>query len=285
MTNIRELLTVLAAKEEELRGLRFLAPCVRGGVVRLRVDGLVYSFMPVPTEFEGWGIFEPVDEETAQLVEEASPRLVGEYLSLFKRIRLRLASRVHGQTWLAYPANEADAQQRLGTRGPQQVYLVSEGMQFEQVVARWDGAVCWFEEIDRRADPTDAERLRKALNDDTLPAHLGWKNCTPEMRGCYVQVRQRQKRGHHSKRRRSDEERLREALAFDGGELRAVHDRGNYWQIEWATRADGDTHTSAIEKRDFTVMSAGICLSGLDSDFDLQSLVRVVEVGDEYWQR
>jgi hypothetical protein len=282
MVNIRTLLSILATKEDALRGTRFLAPCVRGGVVRLRGDGLVYTFMPQPTEFEGWGIFEPYDEETAQLVEEASPLLIGEYLKPFKPVRLRLAYRIHGQTWLASFVNESDARQRFGTRKPQQVYLTSEGAQFEQVVARWDNSVCWFEEVDRRADPRDAERMREALRENTPPAHLGWKGCTPEMRGCYVQVRQR-KGSQLELRVSSEKRRLREALDFGGGELREFHDCGDYWQVEWRTRKGGYTHTSAIEKRDFTVMSAGVCLSDRDSDFDLQSLVTVVEAGGGYW--
>lgn len=48
--------------------------------------------------------------------------------------------------------------------------------------------------------------------------------------------------------------------------LREFHDRGEYWQVEW-TADSGYVHTSAIEKRDLTVISAGICLSGLDRDF------------------
>ena len=61
-----------------------------------------------------------------------------------------------------------------------------------------------------------------------------------------------------------------------GGELREVRDRDDYWLIEW-TAGNGDRHTSASAKNDLTVVSAGICLSGLDSNFDLQSLVGVVE--------
>lgn len=282
MANIRELLAALAAKEDELRGTRFLAPCVRGGTVRLRGGGLVYTFTPEPEEFEGWGIFQPLDEETAQLVEEANAFLIGEYLKLFKQIRLRLAYRIRGQTWLAVAANEADAQQRLGSRKARVIFLVNDCAQFEQVVARWDGGVCWFEEIDRRADPLDAERMRQALRDKTPPAHLSWKGCTPEMRGCYVQARQQQKRNQPKLRVRDDEARLRDALAFGGGQLREFFDRGEYWQVEWTSYGDY-VHTSAIEKRDLTVMSAGICLSDRDRDFDLQSLVRVVEADSYNW--
>ena len=75
---------------------------------------------------------------------------------------------------------------------------------------------------------------------------------------------------------RSDEGRVKQALDFAGGEFHSFEDRGDYWRLEWSTR-DGKRHNSAIQKRDLTVISAGICLDGHDRNFDLQSLVGVVE--------
>jgi hypothetical protein len=282
MSSIHKLLAVLAAKEDELRGTRFLAPCVPGGPVALRGGGLLYSFMPEPKEFEGWGVFEPDDERTARLVAEASPRRIAGYLAGFKQIRLRLASRIRGQSWLASPVNEADARLRLGTRNPQPVYLTSEGAQFEQIVARWDGASCWFEELDRRADPLHAERLRAALRNRTQTAHLGWKGCTPEMRGCYAQARKYQGE-RQTLRPPSDRQRLTEALALGGGELRSFTEQGDCWEVMWTAPDSDYMHTSLIEKHDLTVFSAGICLDERDRDFDLQSLVKVVEGSDDCW--
>jgi hypothetical protein len=65
-------------------------------------------------------------------------------------------------------------------------------------------------------------------------------------------------------------------LRFGGGDLHGFRDRGEFWLVEWLAR-DGQLHTSAIAKNDLTVISAGICLSGEDQKFDLQSLVGVVE--------
>lgn len=73
-----------------------------------------------------------------------------------------------------------------------------------------------------------------------------------------------------------DEERLREALHRGGGRLERAHDHGDFWTVEWTTR-DGTRHQSGIRRRDLTVLSSGICLSGRDRDFDLQSLVGVIE--------
>jgi hypothetical protein len=80
----------------------------------------------------------------------------------------------------------------------------------------------------------------------------------------------------------NDQERLRRALTLGGGELRTANDRGDYWLVEWTT-ASGARHTSAIAKGDLTVVSSGICLSGRDRDFDLSSLVGVIERRGEDW--
>ena len=103
------------------------------------------------------------------------------------------------------------------------------------------------------------------------------------MRTCYAMLfrraeleRERKRLREERRRDRSDEARLRGALRFGGGDLTSYRDRGDHWLVEWTTR-EGNQHTSAISKRDLTVVSAGICLSGEDEKFDLQSLVGVVE--------
>ncbi len=58
--------------------------------------------------------------------------------------------------------------------------------------------------------------------------------------------------------------------------LARFSDKGDFWTVEWRT-GDGEEHTSAISKMYLTVMNAGICLDDLDEDFDLQSLLGVVE--------
>jgi hypothetical protein len=329
MADIRNLLNQIAAQEAQLRDTQFLAPCVSGGTVRTRVAGIVLTFNPQPKDFEGWGIFQPVDEKTAEVVEEPSlPQLV-DYLKLLKPMRLRLAHVLQGQTWLAYPVNEADMQQRLGATKPVPMHLVTEATAFEPIIARFDGSAWWFEEIDRRAEPQPAEQLREHLRQGTMPDDVRFSGMTPEMLTVYdlalqqteaYQLRMQHQREvreqrdaqreqrlarreqrneerrwqalqqheqqrlagrRHRRTARSDEERLRDALHMGGGELREFRDRGEFWQVEWMTR-DGERHTSAISKGDLTVISSGICLSGGDRHFDLQSLVGVIEARDNW---
>jgi hypothetical protein len=276
MSDIKRLLDSISRQEDQLRSTQFVAPCVRGGQVKAKVAGLVYTFTPDPQDFEGWGVFLPLDEKIAGVVEEADLHLITEYLKLLKPARLRLVHSLRGRTWLAYPVNESDARQRWGAPRPVMVHLVSDAADFEQIIARWDGSAFWFEDVDRRADPEIADLLRKALRDVTLPDALHFKGITPEMRVVYNLATQQSAEFQPLVQRRRDEERISNALRMAGGSLQQFHERGDYWIVEWTT-SDGELHTSAIARRDLTVISAGICLSGRDRDFDLQSLVGVVE--------
>ncbi|MBW4489642.1 MAG: hypothetical protein KME12_17810 [Trichocoleus desertorum ATA4-8-CV12] len=277
MQDIRKLLSQIASAEAQLQSTQFLAPCVKGGKVRTRVAGMIYTFTPKPQKFEGWGIFQAVNAQTAMLIEEADLPQIAAYLQNLPTIRLRLAYRLQHQTWLAYPVNEADMRQRFKTIKPVPVHLVTEGIAFEQIIARWNGNSCWFEEIDRRDDPAIAETLQSNLKQLIPVEELQFKGITPEMRSLYDLATQRTEGFAHPQR---DEKRLRQALKLGGGELHQFQDRGDYWTVDWTT-SDGVRHTSAIAKDDLTVVSSGICLSGRDHDFDLQSLVGVME--DREW--
>ena len=276
MTDVRKLIGKLAEQEARLQQTTFLAPCVPGGSVRTRIQGMVYTFAPEPPDFEGWGLFQPIDVERARLVDEADLMQIETYLKLFPSFRVRLALRLKHRTWLAYPANASDARQRLGEARPLLVHLVEHGAAFEQIVARWDGASWWFETDDRRDDPLFAPFLRNAFKQEEEPETLRRKGLTPEMRTVYSLAFSRTAAYRARQQRRRDEARLDRALAFAGGQLQDFRERGDYWLVEWAT-PDGEVHHSTISKHDLTVASAGICLDGQDRDFDLQSLVSVID--------
>lgn len=289
--SIHDLIDRLDRQEEALRYSRFIAPCVGGGKLRVRISGLVHELAPDPRDFEGWGLFEAADDGKARLVEEAGLAEVERYQRLLKPLRLRLAAAIRARSWLAYPVSESDARQRLGQARPMAVHLVEGGARFEAVVAGWDGAAAWFEDIDRRADPEPADQLREQIEQTVMPADLRFGGLTREMRVAYELATQthpgfvhllqaRMAEGRRQQARQRDETRLQQALERGGGSIRSFRDQSSYWVVEWTT-ADGGRHTSAIAKNDLTVLSAGLCLDGHDRDFDLQSLVGVVERADD----
>ncbi|MDJ0795827.1 MAG: hypothetical protein QNJ51_03155 [Calothrix sp. MO_167.B12] len=281
MADIQKLIQQLAAQEEELHSSQFIAPCVGGGKVRTRLNGMVYTFTPQPRNFEGWGIFQAVDGKRATVTEEPSLPQIAEYLQYLKPLRLRLAYKLQRQTWLAYPVNEGDMEQRCGYSQPVAVHLVSDGNQFDTIVARTDGVAWWFDECDRRADPLIAVQLREHLQQVTIPEEVQFKGMTPEMGIVYDLATQQAGEFAALNRQKADRKRLEKALKMGGGELQEFSDRQDRWLVQWTTR-DGEHHTSAISKNDLTVISAGICLSNEDEKFDLQSLVGVIEDADNF---
>jgi hypothetical protein len=76
--------------------------------------------------------------------------------------------------------------------------------------------------------------------------------------------------------RRREVDRLQQALEWAGGQLDDVRDREDAWVITWHS-SRGEPHTSIIRKEDLGIVSAGICLEERDGDFDVQSLVSVMD--------
>lgn len=279
--SVRRLVAKLAAAEEEVRRRRILAPCLPGGLIRVKVSGLILTLRASPVDFEGWGIFRAVDDRVAELEEEADLPSVLRYLERLRPLRAWLLSPLQRRTWVACPASESDARQRGWRARPFAVHLVSEASAFDRVVARHDGRSWWFGELDRRSDPRMADTLRDALAEGVVPDDLRVSGLTPELRTAYALAARKDKGLERVREQTSDEERLRRALAVGVGELHGFVDHGSYWTVEWSTGA-GQRHTSAISRDQLTVLSAGICLDDRDSDFDLESLVGVMEGSDDY---
>ncbi len=279
--SVRRLISKLAAAEEETRRRRILAPCLPGGLIRVKVEGLILTLRASPADFEGWGVFRAAGDRMAELEEEADLPSVLRYLERLRPLRAWLVSPLQRRTWVAYPAAESDARQRGWRARPFAVHLVGEASAFDRVVARHDGRSWWFEEQDRRSDPRTADRLREALGDGVAPDDLRVPGLTPELRTAYTLAARKDEGLEAVRVQRSDEERLRRALEVGGGELHGFVDHGDYWTVDWST-GEGTRHTSAISREQLTVLSAGICLDERDPDFDLESLVGVMEGSDDY---
>lgn len=275
---IRNVVARIAEEEQRLLAdSEFLAPRVRGGLVRARVAGAIYTFR-VDGGFEGWGRWRPVDARSARLEAAATVAERDAYLERLRPLRVILARPLVGQAWVVYPFNESDARQKGWDGSPLVLQLVGgygrTAQAFDRVVAYTDGAAFWCGEADGRADPRDAAMARRQLSEGNLELTIG----PPELRVAYSIVIQQDVRARAQRERR----RLEEALAIGGGKLDTYDDRGATWLVNWRT-SSGERHSSVVRKSDLTVTSAGICLSGRDADFDLHALVGVVDGRHNAW--
>ena len=270
--NIQDLLSKMATAETAFLDTEFLAPVLPGRRVRVRIAGLVCTLRVSGAAQPGWAILKPLSLERAQVIARPSPRQIHDYLALFPAIKLVLVSRA-GRDWLALPANRGDT--RFQIDGPVRVHLATGVEPFQQVVARFDGGHFWFQEVDRRRNPAIAAYLREALAAETPHDELHKPTLTAEEREAYSLLYQ----AVEEARRDRVEIRLADALAHAGAELSSYIERDDAYTVVFAV--DGLPHRSTVRKEDLTVLVAGICLSGQDQRFDLQSLVGVIREGEQ----
>ena len=70
--------------------------------------------------------------------------------------------------------------------------LLAEGVElFDTVLARFDGARFWFDQVDPRADPALSPYLRRELVDLTDPARLSRSGLSEGLRRAYNAVHSR----------------------------------------------------------------------------------------------
>lgn len=272
--NLKDTLSRLAAAEEQFLASDFLAPVTRGGKVNVRIAGIICTLQIQPTDFEGWGVFRPKSHSEAVLVRSAKLSERQRYLDLFPAIRLIVASK-QDETWLALPAQRVDA--RFQIEGLVPVQLMEDAQLFEIVETRFDGVHFWYVSADARADAANAAYLRHALDKLILPDKIHRRGLTAEERSAYALNYWPRYLTSEEGKRSQEEKRLRAALEHAGANLRSFIDRRDVYTVTY--EVDGERHVSAISKKDLSVHAAGICLSGEDAKFDLQSLVGVIREG------
>jgi hypothetical protein len=286
MSRVHDLIDRLAVAEERFRAGEFLAPAVRGGVVFVRVAGVICRFA-VPKRFRGWGVFRP-DGTRAILVRPATLAERQRYLDLFPR-RPMILVHADGPDWLGWPVHQADA--RFGPPIIVPLRLTDCVQPFDRVVTRFDGVQAWFDRVDETADASAAVWLREALREMLDPALVHRPRLTLEERTAYSLAWQARKDALRDR----TEDRLRDALSHAGAEYRAHSELDDGYRVEFAV--GNARHVSVVNKSDLTVQLAGICLDGADRHFDLSSLVGVLRLADgvlqigddgmpadQYWQ-
>lgn len=273
-TNINNLIARLAAEETAFMRTRFLAPVAGEGGVCVRIAGAICRLRVWPRAFSGWGVFRPTSFTKAVLDREATMAERRTYLKLFPAVRLILTNAI-APLWTARPAQLADT--RFVIEGDALVYGVEDAEAFDTIVARFDGERFWFDEIDPQADPAMGSYLREAVVRMIDPRLLTRAGLTPEQRMAYAAEHADRLRRKVANERASGEYRLRLAVEHAGAALRGFSELPDVYRVTYSV--DGRRHTSVVRKDTLSVQSAGVCLSGMDAQFDLASLVSVLREG------
>ena len=270
----------LARAEQTFVGSEFLAPVLRGAGVGVRIGGVCCRLKVSPANYAGWAVFRADSFDRAKYLRDASLAERRNYLALFPAVRLILVTRDQN-TWHAVPANDGDARFNITGLVPPR-FVDDDAELFETVVTRFDGAQFWFESPDTRADPAAAAYLRESLQKNVDPRRLTRTGLTPEHRTAYTlhqAIRQEALARKERDERARPEARLRHALTHAGANLRDFTEWADVYRVSY--EVDGQRHTSVVHKDNLAVVTAGICLSGRDNDFDLGSLIGVLREGEE----
>lgn len=269
-----------SADEKNLSSELFLSAYVPGGNIRVKLKGVVYELSVVDSgplgTSSGFGLFQVTEPGKAKCVERASRAQIDAYLKLLPRVNMVMVAEFE-RLWWGVLANTSDT--RFSFSEPMPVRLTERIASFQPVYARFDGASFWYHSDDRRRDPAIARKLREALDSDVNPDEVRVSGASPSELLTYRILffdKHPTAQRDMSRRNRTDQERLRDALAHAGARLDAIWDTGQEGAVTVRYEVDGQTHTSSIRLDDLSVVSSGICLSGRDQDFDLTSLVGVM---------
>ena len=274
LKKIRDLIECYAEEENAFLGSDFLAPVLAQSTIAARIAGVICRMRALPGDFEGWGIFRAVSQTAAEFMRPATLSERKSYLQLFPVARLILC-RQKEKHWLALPAHSGDQRFDVGALAP--VYLVEAAQRFDVVQARFDGLQFWFEEVDSRQSLAASSYLRNCFSENVSPDDVQRSALSRQQRETYGAAYQHRIAEQLEAHRDWTEKRLRDALAHAGGRLVDYREHRDGYQITYLV--DGNRHVSSVSKERLTVQTAGVCLSGTDKQFDLQSLVGVLREG------
>ena len=292
-----ELIEELEAQASRLKEHQVLAPIPEGQqhYVTTLIEGTPYR-LSIPEVEPGWWLLRPLSDHEAKVVGEPPPHEIVHYLEQLPAIRVIAVYRLGERSWLVYPWNSGDAFQRgwpslpssAKTRIPQPypLHLVTAPAvrPFDVVVARMLDGLLLFDEYDRRTlwAPL-ADELRACLEKQEWTPRIG--GLTPELRAVlslhrhrFLEEEKRRILQEEAQRRRTLKGRLESALEYSGARLKAWTERGEGYEVVW--EHEGEEYRTLI-RPDLFVESAGICLSGRDSDYNLSAIVHVMRQARE----
>ncbi len=262
MTRARDLIDRFRREEDAFLRAQFVAPVGPNGNVRVRIAGIVCELLAHGDP--GLCVLQPTSPREARVVRQATKTEARRYLELFPRARLVAAFQL-GPTWFALPASAPAKGVRV--EGIVPIAYAQNVQLFQTVVCRFDGSLFLEESTQRHAD---AAYLRDELRKMTSVAGLTRKGLTDPERAAYAH----QLKLQEELSKTVDERRLERALKLAGATLERCEQQHGSFVVTY--RVDGEPYTSVVSKKNLTVVSAGVCLSGRDGDFDLTSLVSVL---------
>ena len=263
--NIKELFPKMEKAEEDFYKTEFVSPVVSHGKVFARISGLIQEFR-VLGDFEGWAILKPCTEKFVRVIGSPNLLQIEKYLEQLPNTKVTLSER-RKDGWYGFTHQSPSIEIRV---------LLADGVSlFDTVVVHYDPVNYWFAGIDRSISSSFGEYLREASNKSTPPNKLDIRVLIPYQRKAYTW----QYFLHKRQVKEVTLETIKRAVEHGTSKFLSYIERKDAYVVTFSL--DGEEFRATITKKDFTVMSAGICLSGEDRKFDIQSLTGVIKEGQD----
>jgi hypothetical protein len=248
--------------EKKIFGTEVIAPVYRGGMIRVRIEALVWECR-IDSDFSGWGIFKIVDGWRAELVRPAEIWEREEY-----------ASRLRENTLVIMACDESGLWWGAPIRGSMLVpVFLLEGLSvFDHASTCFDGASHWYLRPAHRFDSVKAAALRDSLEAGTPPDDVRISGLTRKERDLYALALEIAS-ALADRRKSPERRRIERALRLGDGELVDYSQVPGGYRIRWRK---GSRELTSILDGSLSVVSAGLCLSGRDREHDLTSLASLM---------
>ena len=240
-----------------------LAPVLSSRVV-VMVNNHPY-ILRVTTKDQGWFVLHPNNTTSASIVREAYPYEIEGYFQKLPRLTCIVCRRLQGKTWLVYPFNTSDAKQKTDLEFPRPMHLVLDNVEpFFIIRGGLLGTTVLYRGI---YDSRQSAELGQELEKKTSISKL--KNVNPEFRAVYAILEQHLE----EERKQTVVGKIEDAVGYLGAELVSFKEKGEGYIVRWKDQKE--THEVTVGK-DLKLLSAGICLSGRESQQSLSSTIAVM---------
>jgi hypothetical protein len=271
MSDVLELIKKIGEQETSLKNKEFVSPVFYNDYVATKILGILYKFK-IKEKTPGWYNITPIDTKTAKTTSSANHQQISTYLSKLPKLRLVLVLRKNN-VFLAIP--EKNNNLGLNFRQTIPVFLFDDTIQdFEKIICRYDGSNFWFEQVDNSNDLSKSFYLREQLSKFKKIETLNYLGLTFEEKYAYSLRFELDKHLVINAKK----ENLKKDVEHAGGEFISFLEKNDYYSVTFFV--DGNKYTSNVSKDPkHSIITAGICLSGEDSKYDLKSLITVMREG------
>lgn len=273
MFDVTELIKKVGEKEAAITEQEFVSPIFFNEYVATKIFGIVYKFK-IEQKTPGWYKVKPVDHSLAKTSSIADLSDIDFYLSKLTKIRLTLTLK-RKNVYLAVPEKSNNLNLPIEQLIP--VFLFDDYvMDFDRIIARFDGSNFWYHQIDPSHDPAKSAYLREKLNKRSSAKTIKFSGLTTEDRIAYILSLTLTQKEIIDKKKDT----IKQDIEHAGGELIKFLEKSDHYRVTY--KVDGHEYTSNISKtQDHKVITAGICLSGEDRKYDLKSLITVMREGQQ----